>query len=186
MTKQNRDRNGSEQPKLKSRGLQPARPLETAGTPDAESFVASLECQLELYGRLKRLVERQRSLITAEDPSQLLALLAERDRVTSELSTLAKQLGPLREVWERVRVNMSADRRRRAAGLIQEVQKQLQDINATDADDVKLLEVRKRRVAAEMQRVGARGAMLSAYGRDRRPRVATRGLGTLDRTDENL
>lgn len=156
---------------------------EHGGVDDADGFIASLEGQVELYGRLKCLVNRQRTLITADDPSQLLALLADRDRVTGKISNLATDLGPLSAAWERFRPGMPDGRRRRATELIRAVQEHLKCINSIDADDVKLLEVRKRRVAVEMQQVGTRGAMLNAYGRDGSPRGATRGLGGLGGKD---
>ncbi len=144
----------------------------------ADAFTKLLDDQLGLYERLARLVDKQRELVAGEDPTPLLALLAERQQLTERLSAVAERIGPLPERWERFGAELPPERRSHCAKVLGRIQKHLRDIIAADGRDVRRLEVRKKKVARELGGISTHGAMLSAYGK-RAPVAAN-----IDRTDE--
>ncbi len=149
-------------------------------TLDGEAFLALLGGQLKLYRQLGELVARQRELISAEDPAELLAVLAERQRLTNRLTKLTRETGSLQKCWNDLRQSMAPAQRSRAEQMLREMRRQVATIAAADDEDTKRLEVRKQRVAAELRSIPARGAMQSVYGRGN-----TAMVRTFDRTDES-
>ncbi len=145
-----------------------------------ERFTELVERQVELYGHLEKLVEKQRELVSLDDPKPLLSLLAERQKLTEALSAVARQIGPLSVQWDRVREQLSPSRRSHCEAMLRRVRQYLHDIIAADGQDVLRLEVRKKNVVDELSGLATRGAMLSAYGQ------RTGVPATMDRTDESL
>lgn len=145
---------------------------------DGEEVMSLLSGQLNLYERLRKLVDRQHELISQEDPSPLIALLAERQRLTADLASASARLAPVREKWSRVRETLTADQRDKSERMLASVADHLTAIIAADSRDVTQLEVRKRSVAAEMRSLPRTGAMLSAYGRSN-----SSGTTAFDRMD---
>lgn len=132
--------------------------------PKGDDVVALVEQQAGLYRRLKRLTSRQRDLVRAEDPSDLLSLLAERRQLTDELALSAGEMTQVRDRWSELGAELSAPERERTEKLLAEIRAAAGEIMASDSQDMGMLEVRKRRVGAELSRLPARGAMLTAYG----------------------
>lgn len=146
---------------------------------DGDALVSSLESQTRIYQRLRQLVAKQRALVSVEDPSELLALLAERRKVTDELNGLTDGIGRFSKRWARARSSLSAEQRRRVDRLVTESRSTLKEIMAADTEDSRILAVRKDRVATALTEIPAERATLSAYGRD-----ATATATIVDRTDE--
>ena len=60
--------------------------------PRGQSVAELVRSQRDLYRSLHRLAERQRRLIAADDPSALLSLLSQRQRITQSLVELGQRL----------------------------------------------------------------------------------------------
>lgn len=106
--------------------------------------------QRDLYRNLHRLAERQRRLIAAEDPSALLTLLSQRQRLTQSLVELGQRLAPYRENWSATCASLEAGRREEMQGMLDEVSDLLGRIIAADEEDARLLTARKARTAAQL------------------------------------
>ncbi len=150
-----------------------------ATVPEASDLVQLLERQRALCARLKHIGRHQRTLIAQNDPAPLLALLAERQKVTAELVALGSRL---KHVAENTGGTASRDpkHRQRAQALLAEVQESMRQIMGADTEDVKRLTVRKNAVSSALRSVPTHKQMLSAYG----PPAPTHHAG-LDHTDEN-
>jgi hypothetical protein len=141
-------------------------------------LVQLLEQQRAFCTRLRHIGSRQRTLIAQDDPAPLLALLGERQKVTSELAALGTRLKHVAENT-RATVNEDPEHRQRAQALLAEVQESMRQLLDADTEDVKRLTVRKSAVSSALRSISTHKQMLSAYG----PHAATRRAG-LDRMDE--
>ena len=73
-------------------------------------------------------------------------------------------MAQVRVRWDELGAELSDLQRGRTERLLAEIRAAASEIIASDSQDMGLLEVRKRRVGAELNRLPARGAMLTAYG----------------------
>lgn len=143
-----------------------------------------LEAQGSLYRRLRRASARQRSLITGEDATLLAAVLADRNKLTDDLTRVGTQLAELRRVTgDRLRMALSTVQRQRADDLLNEARQLLKTILDFDEEDVRLLATRKAQVAGAMQGLPTGRAALSAYG-GRGGLGGASSVATSDRMDE--
>lgn len=131
---------------------------------NGDEVVSLLESQRNICRRLKEVAERQQELISLDDPSRLLASLADRRRLTDELAGVSGRLVGLPERLDSVG-GMSVEQRSRAEEMLEEVRRTLREVMAADSEDVKRLKIRKHRVGEELQSIPASREMLSAYGR---------------------
>lgn len=123
--------------------------IESTGLEGA-SMPELVRAQRDLYRSLHRLAERQRCLIAAEDPSALLSLLSERQKLTRSLVKLGDRLAPYRRDWPAACESLDPAQRRGVQGMLDEVSDLLGRIIAADEEDARLLTARKARAAAEL------------------------------------
>jgi len=110
---------------------------------DDADLVALLERQCELYRQLKRLSERQRSLIDADEAEPLLELLSERQRLVDRLTSLDARMVRARQEWARMQASVPPERRARLERLLAEARGLLGQILDADRRDSELLSARK-------------------------------------------
>ena len=146
----------------------------------ASDFVEALGAQRDVYQRLRALVDRQRSQVECEDPAGLLSLLADRRRLTSELTDLATRLGPIEDRWSALRGSLSSEQDAQIRLSLREIRETLAHITSADEADVRVLEVRRRQVGSAINGIPAGRDMLAAYGRSSAP-----ASGTFARTDSS-
>jgi hypothetical protein len=142
-----------------------------------EEILGLLREQSVLYGRLESFAARQRSLVRAEETAPLLSLLADRQRLSVELTRLARRLEPVRRGWSAFRERFTAAQREEADGLISEVTRRLRKVIESDEKDARVLSVRKQSVASSLQATHSVGQAISAY---RLPAGAAAGSDRLD------
>ncbi len=139
----------------------------TSETPNVEErgakLVELLQQQRDCYRNLKELSDRQRRLITDEDPEALLKLLAERQRLVDQLTQLNKALQPFRQEWASTYTQMTADRRGHVQEVLDDINTLLGSILLIDAEDSRLLSARKETVRSELQRTAAGRTVNAAY-----------------------
>ena len=133
--------------------------------PDAERLIVLLTEQRDLYGRLRELSDRQRSLISGDRPEQLLGILQERQTLISSLSTLNEQLAPFRREWDAMYARLPEESRERTSALLNEINALLKVILKTDREDSVLLAARKHTVAQELSGVAGGKNAANAYAR---------------------
>ncbi|MBN1510841.1 MAG: flagellar export chaperone FlgN [Phycisphaerae bacterium] len=128
------------------------------------TVMALLRRQVDLYRRLEGLAGRQRNLIAEADPQPLLQLLADRQKLTDELSVNSGVLEPYRANWSDVRARFSDEQRQSADALLTEAGERLGRILAADRQDAQLLAARKAQTASALAGVRCGRQMLNAYG----------------------
>ena len=125
--------------------------------------------QHEIYRELRRLARTQRDLIAAEDPTGLLNLLSERQRLIDQLSEINQRLEPLRADWKRVEAMLTGEQRRRASELVEQVGRLFAEILQADEADSKLLSARKAAAGQQLRATAATAQAQAAYRRNAAP-----------------
>jgi hypothetical protein len=126
-------------------------------------MLAWLEEQSSLFGRLESLASKQRTLVSQEDTGPLLALLGERQRLSSRLTQLGSRLEPIRRNWNDVRGRLSGDQRSAADRCLAESRKRLQRIMDSDEHDARVLAARKQNVAQALRGTHDSRCAVTAY-----------------------
>ncbi len=129
------------------------------------TLLGLLDRQVDVYRRLESLAQRQRTLVVEADPRPLLELLADRQRLTDELTGLSDRLEPFRARWAAVRQALSRDERQNVDRLVAEAGERLGRIMLADQADAKLLAARKSRAASSVACLHSGQRALVAYGR---------------------
>ncbi len=136
---------------------------ENAPSNGASEVVSMLRKQASLFSRLEGFARRQRMLVVQEDTRPLLALLAERQKLSLELARVSQQLAPVRENWNSYRESLSVAERGEAAGLLDEIRDSLSRVIQSDEEDARSLGVRKQMVRQSLQASQIKGAAVGAY-----------------------
>jgi hypothetical protein len=152
------------------------------GTIDAieapDDVLALLREQASLYVKLEALAARQQALVTAEDAGPLLAILADRQRLSERLTRVAAELEPVRRRWEVYRQKLSPYQAAEADRLLGDVQQLLRRIMDSDEHDARILSARMQTVAETLRKTHTTSQAISAYC------VPSDGAARLDCVDE--
>lgn len=136
--------------------------------------------QASLYARLEVYARRQRELVSGDDTGPLLAVLADRQRLSAELAELGATLAPYRRNWERYRGGLNEVGRSEADRLVAETAACLRRVMESDEQDARLLSARRTLTVREMQSTRAAGTAMAAY----RPTADVSAGGRPTRFDE--
>lgn len=149
--------------------------MTTESSTQAEAMLGLLVRQHELYRELRRLAHAQRDLIAAEDPSALLNLLSQRQRLIDQLATINAQLEPARADWKRIESLLTGEQRATAQRIVEEVGQMLAEILQADELDSKTLSARKEMIGRQIQATAAAAQVQAAYRRAGGPLRAPAG-----------
>ena len=138
---------------------------------DPNQLVTLLTQQRDLYLQLRQLSDRQRGLISGNQPDTLLELLVQRRQIVSALTDLNERLGPYRRRWDDMYAALPDALRAQASGLLQEVNGLLRVILKTDHEDGALLAVQKQAVASEIRGLADGRTANSAYAAQAAPNL---------------
>jgi hypothetical protein len=127
------------------------------------------------------MAQRQRRLIADDDPSALLSLLSQRQKLTQSLVELSGRLAPYRQDWPATCRALDEGERREVQGMLDEVSDLLGRIIAADEEDARLLTARKAKVAAELKTHQGDRRAVAAYAA---ARGATGQASRFDRISE--
>jgi hypothetical protein len=139
-----------------------------------DRLVNLLEQQRDCYAELKRLAQRQRRLISDQDPESLLKVLAERQRLVDRLAELNRSLQPFRQEWASAYSQMMGERRQYVRRVLDDINMLLGSILITDAEDGRLLSLSKEGVRSGMATAAIGRFANSAYAAQA---LRTAGLG---------
>jgi hypothetical protein len=137
--------------------------VKTIESRDVSALIGLLEEQRGLYGRLRLLADRQRTLIVQDDSRPLLALLAERQRLVDGLVSLNERLAPYRSEWTAVYGGLEETVRRRVAELLEEANAALGSILQSDSRDTAALTARRQGMVQQLATVDAGTRASAAY-----------------------
>ena len=143
-----------------------------------DDVLAMLREQALLYAELETLAKRQRDLVTHDDIGPLLALLANRQKLSEKLGRLGTRLAPVRQDWPQYRDRFTADERVEADRCLNDASAALRCVLERDAQDARVLSGRKQAVAKALGRTHSTRQAISAY------RTSGAPNGRLDCTDE--
>ncbi len=143
-----------------------------------QEVLALLREETALYGKLETCASRQRSLVTRDDLSGLIALLADRQAVAAELTRIGRRLAPIKRNWRDYRERFTACERTEADRLVADITEYLRRAIESDEEDVRLLQARKQSVGQALCATHSTGAAISAY------RSPSAGPSRLDHLDE--
>ena len=132
-------------------------------TADPAELLDLLVRQHELYRELNRLVRTQRELIAAEDPSGLLNLLSQRQKLIAQLAEINQRLEPMRAQWKQVEAMLTTQQRDKAQRLVEEVGQLLGEILQADEVDSKTLSARKEMIGQQIRSTAASAQVQAAY-----------------------
>lgn len=125
--------------------------------------LVQLREQALLYQKLESFATRQRGLVLGEDTGPLLAMLAERAKLSQRLAEIGSQLAPIRKDWNAYRARFSSDQRAEAEHLLHEASVRLERVIESDAQDVRVLSGRKQAVADSLSKTHATSRAIHAY-----------------------
>lgn len=135
-----------------------------AGAPESVDRVLELlREQVSLYGRLVSFATRQRGLVSGEDTGPLLAMLADRRKLSQQLAEVGSRLAPVRQEWATFRDRLSNEQRSEAEQLLREAGERLHRVIASDEQDARVLSARKQSVAMALRKTHATGEAIQAY-----------------------
>lgn len=137
--------------------------VQGSGEAARESVVCLLRRQAGLFAQLEGFARRQRMLVVQEDTRPLLALLAERQKLSIELSDVSQRLAPVRASWGSFREGLTANQRDEADDLLNKMQLSLSRVIESDEEDARALSVRKQMVRRDLQVSHTRGAAAGHY-----------------------
>jgi len=129
-----------------------------------ESVLGMLREQASLFSKLESFAARQKSLVAENDPGELLSVLADRQKVSIDLTELSARLAPVRREWSSFRRRLSAVQLREADGLVATAMDRLRRVLDGDEQDARLLSVRKQMVAGELRMTHSTARAVEAYG----------------------
>lgn len=130
---------------------------------ETEEVLALLRRQVALFAQLEASAGRQRALVTGDEPGRLLALLADRQKLSSKLARIAKKLEPVRLDWEAYRARLSGGQRAEADRLLSDATVSLQRVIESDERDARVLSVRKEAAARTLRAANSTGQAIKAY-----------------------
>lgn len=131
--------------------------------------------QAAVYAKLEALSAKQHTLVSDDNSSPLLALLADRQRLTSDLQRVASQLEPARRNWSAMRETFSPAGQMEADGLLTAARERMRRVMEADARDARVLSARRAAVAGSLRQTQTVGQAVSAYRVPAAPsEVATR------------
>ncbi len=144
-----------------------------AGCESPDDVLTLLSEQCGLCRQLSGLGERQRSLIAADQPEELLHVLAQRQRIIDRLGHLSQRMRPYQQDWARVRSRLGQGDGRRADELVSELNTHLAGILAGDKADAESLASRRLQTGSDMNRLKATRIAGAAYAASQQePRVS--------------
>ncbi len=146
------------------RSEHPKKNCDKALLPDATEVLDLLNRQLGLYVKLREMGDDQEKLISQDDPTALLGLLGERQRVVEELAKLDTDMAPLRRDWQTIAPTLPPEARDRATRAFQQARQLLEAIIAADQRDSTLLSTRKDSVGDTLRTIDAGRQACTAYG----------------------
>lgn len=115
--------------------------------------------QRDLYIELQRLGARQSAAVADDDSDTLLDVLAQKQGIIDELTSLNHEVTPFVHRWNEISTVLTEKQREELRLRFDEVGRLVDDIQARDLADRKSLEARRESVGAELHALTrARGA----------------------------
>jgi len=153
--------------------MTPQTPISHAAIREEDEVLSLLQQQRDLYRELKSHSDQQEALIAQGATDQLLALLAQRQRLIDGLGQVSASLAPYRSRIASIADQASGDLGDQMRALVEEVRGLLESIIERDEKGKADLAAARDRVGGEIrQAVGAAAAAGAYGGRVKTPQAA--------------
>lgn len=129
----------------------------------AQEALALLRRQALLFAKLESVAVKQGDLISRDDATPLLALLADRQRLAMDLSQIGRRLESARRNWVATRNALTPLEQDEADGLLTQVRERMRRLIDNDERDARVLSARKESVATSLRQTQTVGKAVSAY-----------------------
>ncbi|MCE9592225.1 MAG: flagellar protein FlgN [Planctomycetes bacterium] len=127
------------------------------------ALIALLEKQRALYDQLNAMGREQSQLIETAQTESLLSVLAQRQKLIDEVTTVNADLDPYRRRWSEIWADLNPADRRRVGDLVRAVESALATILKRDEEDRKALQSARAKVSEQIKAVSHAGAAVNAY-----------------------
>ena len=138
-------------------------PAPSPSTSEADQLLQLMSQQRDLYRSLHELSSQQQTVIAEGRTEDLLTLLSQRQRLVDQLTSINRQIAPLRDRMSEIAAAAPEALRQQLRSLVDEVQAMLQSIIDHDEQDRKALEASKAQVGKELAKVRTAPAAVNAY-----------------------
>ncbi len=128
-----------------------------------EDVLGLLREQASLFARLETFADRQRVLVAEEDTRSLLALLADRQKISTQLTRIAGLLAPVRRDWATYRGTLSGTQQMEADELVESAARRLRSLIEGDERDARMLSVRKKMTGDALRATHLYSHAVTAY-----------------------
>lgn len=142
-----------------------------------DEVLALLREEAQLYAKLQASAQRQRSLVTADNMTPLLALLADRQQLSVDLARIGTRLASTRHNWPDYRKKLTARQLTEADKLVSDIGNRLRAVIESDEEDGRMLAARKQAASKMLRSTHAAGEALAAY---RAPTDVRARIGQMD------
>jgi len=132
---------------------------------DLAQALSALETERSVYARILELSRKGRELAAAGKSEELLAVIAEKGRLSEQAAAAGERSRALKAGWDALSARLGAAERERGRRLIDEVRELLRQIIAEDDECQKLLAGKRDGKLEELLRVQQGRKMHQAYGR---------------------
>jgi hypothetical protein len=146
---------------------------------DTRDLLDLVSRKSDCLGQLRKLCVRQQELVDSGDMTQLLTLLAAKQRLLNDLHALERELDPFRDDDPARRVWTSEAERMRCASLADQSVRLLQEILAGEKRCEEALQRRRDETAVQLATVQTAGMARGAYAA-----ASTMPTSTLDLTSD--
>ncbi|USN98579.1 MAG: hypothetical protein H6810_10445 [Phycisphaeraceae bacterium] len=123
-----------------------------------------LSRQLELYGELDALCNRQRGLIEANDADRLVGLLGERSRVVQSIADTADHLAPFTRAWGEIESTLDDKTLRDLKRRLDVIASIAASVAERDAADGEAIKAKRNALADRLAGLDRSKAAVTAYG----------------------
>ena len=145
--------------------------VRTLGERWHESLEALVTQQLEQYGSLDAVSERQRACIESGDTDRLLGLLGERSTIIESIARSAERLTPYAESWSAIETALPEAAWRDLQRRLDAIASIADGIAKRDLEDSALIEKNKESIADKLAGVNKSRAAAQAYAGPRKSRA---------------
>lgn len=131
---------------------------------DLEAALEALEAERTIYARVLELTMKQRELAESGEAEELLAVLAEKGRLTEEAARVSEASRGLKAEWSEKAAGLGAEERERGQGLLDEIARILGEVLAEEEVCQKALGQRRDGTTEELLRMQRGRRAARAYG----------------------
>lgn len=128
------------------------------------SVIDALQQQVDCYRRLAKLAALQHEYVEQNQTEALLEVLHSREEMLKHIGALERSIVPAKRDWPGFLGAIAAADRSKAESLLSETRRLLEQINASDRNDVMVLQQRKLNLGRQIKQAMTARTVNRTYG----------------------